>query len=124
MYELTKEFRFDAAHTLERDVDAVGSRRIHGHSYRAEVTLRGSPDPATGMIVDTGALARRLEVARAELDHRFLNDVEGLGPGTLENLAAFVWRTLATETPTLHSVTVLRDSAGERCTYFGPDRRP
>ncbi len=121
MYELTKQFRFDAAHTLERDVDAAGSRRIHGHSYRAQVTLRGRPDPATGMIVDTGELARRLERARSTLDHRFLDEVEGLGPGTLENLAAFVWRTLAPETPALHSVTVVRDSTAERVTYFGGD---
>ena len=53
MYELTKQFRFDAAHTLERDIQAEGSRRIHGHSYRAEVTLRGLPDRHFGMIIDT-----------------------------------------------------------------------
>ena len=51
MHELSKEFRFDAAHTLHRDIDAEGSRRIHGHSYRAEVTVRGRPDPATGMLI-------------------------------------------------------------------------
>jgi 6-pyruvoyltetrahydropterin/6-carboxytetrahydropterin synthase len=57
MFELSKQFRFDAAHTLERSIDTESSRRIHGHSYRAEVTVRGRADPATGMIVDLG-LAR------------------------------------------------------------------
>ncbi|MFX8949750.1 6-carboxytetrahydropterin synthase, partial [Acinetobacter baumannii] len=47
MFELSKEFRFDAAHTLERVIDTESSRRIHGHSYRAEVVLRGHPDPQT-----------------------------------------------------------------------------
>jgi 6-pyruvoyltetrahydropterin/6-carboxytetrahydropterin synthase len=41
MFELSKQFRFDAAHTLERSIDTESSRRIHGHSYRAEVTVRG-----------------------------------------------------------------------------------
>jgi 6-pyruvoyl-tetrahydropterin synthase len=41
MFELSKQFWFDAAHTLNRSIDAESSRRIHGHSYRAEVTVRG-----------------------------------------------------------------------------------
>ena len=56
MYELSKQFRFDAAHTLDRVVQTESSRRIHGHSYRGEVTLRGRPDPVSGMIVDVGIL--------------------------------------------------------------------
>jgi 6-pyruvoyltetrahydropterin/6-carboxytetrahydropterin synthase len=119
MYELTKQFRFDAAHTLEREVQTEGSRRIHGHSYRAEVTLRGRPDPATGMIIDTGLLARKLEQAREALDHRFLDEINDLGPGTMENLCAYIWRKLEDEITNLHCVTVLRDSTEDRVTYFG-----
>ena len=54
MYELSKQFRFEAAHTLQRVIDAEPSRRIHGHSYRAEVFLRGEPDPQSGMMMDLG----------------------------------------------------------------------
>ncbi len=60
MWELSKTFRFEAAHTLERKIDGGPSRRIHGHSYRAEVTVRGEADPTTGMVVDLGALERAL----------------------------------------------------------------
>ncbi len=119
MYELTKQFRFDAAHTLEREIETEGSRRIHGHSYRAEITLRGRPDPTTGMIIDTGLLARKLEQARDALDHRFLDEINELGPGTLENLCAYIWRKLEDDVANLHSVAVLRDSTDERVTYFG-----
>jgi 6-pyruvoyltetrahydropterin/6-carboxytetrahydropterin synthase len=122
MYELTKWFAFDAAHTLERTINADGSRRIHGHSYRAEVTLRGLPDPISGMLMDTSRLEAVLAGAREALDHRFLDEVEGLGPGTLENLAAFVWRRLDGAAPGLHSVTVFRDSTGDRVRYFGAAR--
>ena len=77
MFELSKQFRFEAAHTLERAIDAEGSRRIHGHSYRAEVVIRGKADPNTGMVVDLGLFERALEVARLGLDHHFLDDVPG-----------------------------------------------
>ena len=120
MFELAKQFRFDAAHTLDRAVAAEPSRRVHGHSYRAEVTLRGEPDPASGMLVDLGLLERRLAAAREALDHRLLDEVPGLGPATLENLAAWIWRAVAPTCPGLARVSVFRDSAGDACSYFGP----
>ncbi len=123
MFEITKEFRFDAAHTLQRQIEAEGSRRVHGHSYRAQVTLRGSADPATGMVMDLGQLAERLDIVRRRLDHRLLDEVPGLGPATMENLCSFIWRGLEAELPALHSVAVLRDSTAERVSYFGDRTR-
>lgn len=119
MWELTKSFRFDAAHTLERDIDTASSRRVHGHSYRAEVTLRGEPDPKTGMVIDFGLLEKTLATAREGLDHRMLDDVPDLGPATMENLAAWIWRRLAPVTKGLVKVTVFRDSQEESVTYRG-----
>jgi 6-pyruvoyltetrahydropterin/6-carboxytetrahydropterin synthase len=123
MHELCKQFRFDSAHTLQRKVDAEPSRRIHGHSYRAEVAVRGTPDPGTGMLVDLGLLERALAKLHEQLDHHFLDEVEGLGPATLENLARWIWDRLDTEFPGLARVTVLRDSSGDSCSYFGPSPR-
>ncbi len=121
MYELAKQFRFEAAHTLpRRAVDTEPSRRIHGHSYRAKVVVRGIPDPATGMVVDLGLFERVLEQARDGLDHRFLDEVADLGPATMENLAAWIWRAVTPVCPGLARVTVHRDSNAESCTYFGP----
>jgi 6-pyruvoyltetrahydropterin/6-carboxytetrahydropterin synthase len=119
MFELSKQFRFEAAHTLERVVDAEGSRRIHGHSYRAEVVIRGEADPKTGMVVDLGLFERALEVARLGLDHHFLDDVLGLGPATLENLSLWIWRKVSGTCGSLARVTVYRDSTGDACSYFG-----
>ena len=61
MFELTKQFRFEAAHTLQRAIGTEGSRRVHGHSYRAEVAVRGVPDQASGMIVDLGLFDQSLQ---------------------------------------------------------------
>lgn len=121
MWELSKTFLFESAHTLNRVVDREASLRIHGHSYRAQVTVRGRPDPETGMVVDLGRFEAALGLARDGLDHRLLDEVQGLGPATLENLAAWIWRTAGESIATIHRVTVYRDSTGDMCAYFGPD---
>ena len=120
MFELSKQFRFEAAHTLERVIGADGSRRVHGHSYRAEVAVRGVPDPKTGMIVDLGLFDLSLQTVREGLDHHFLDDIAGLGPATLENLAVWIWRALVDGGVTPSRVTVARDASGEACLYTGP----
>jgi 6-pyruvoyltetrahydropterin/6-carboxytetrahydropterin synthase len=119
MYELSKEFRFDAAHTLRRTVDAEPSSRIHGHSYRAEVVIRGCPDSETGMVIDLGLLDQALQEARDSLDHRFLDEINDLGPATMENLSVWIWRRLAPKFPDLWRVTVRRDSDAGACTFYG-----
>lgn len=123
MYELSKQFRFDAAHTLERVIETESSRRIHGHSYRAEVVVRGRPDPTSGMIVDLGLFERALGEARDMLDHRFLDEMNDLGPATMENLSAWIWRKVEPICPGLHRVILYRDSSGDMCTYFGEEEQ-
>ena len=121
MFELSKQFRFDAAHTLERSIDTESSRRIHGHSYRAEVTVRGLPDPVTGMVVDRGLLERTMADARDALDHRFLDEINDLGPATMENLSRWIWERLSPVIGNLFKVSVYRDSSGEACSYWGEE---
>jgi 6-pyruvoyltetrahydropterin/6-carboxytetrahydropterin synthase len=122
MFELSKQFRFDAAHTLECEIDAEANRRIHGHSYRAEVTVRGMPDAKSGMLIDLGLFERALEDVQQALDHRMLNDIQGLGPATLENLSAWIWKNLTPKIKDLSKVAVYRDSSGDACVYRGPHK--
>ena len=119
MFELSKQFRFDAAHTLERTIETESSRRIHGHSYRAEVMIRGERDPASGMVMDLGLFARALDDAHDALDHRFLDEINDLGPATMENLCVWIWRRLKPSVPALARVTAYRDSSGDACAYDG-----
>jgi 6-pyruvoyltetrahydropterin/6-carboxytetrahydropterin synthase len=121
MYELSKTFVFDAAHTLNDTTDPEATRRIHGHSYWAEVTIRGTPHPETGMIIDLGVFEKRLNEIRSELDHRFLNEVPNLDPVTVENLCAWIWTKLSSTFSTLHKITISRKSFNNRCTYYGPE---
>jgi 6-pyruvoyltetrahydropterin/6-carboxytetrahydropterin synthase len=121
MWELTKSFGFEAAHALTGTTLGAASEEIHGHSFRAEITVRGTPDPATGMIVDLGIFERNISALRDTLDHEFLNKIEGLERPTLENLARFIWERVETNGQ-LVRVTVRRDSCFEACSYFGPQQ--
>lgn len=117
MFELSQRFFFDAAHTLLRDVEAEGSRRIHGHTYHAEVSVAGTPDSQTGMIADLGVLQQAIAALRPKLDHHLLDEVPGMGPPTLENLCLFIWRELVPAVPGLSCVVVERQASGNRCVY-------
>jgi 6-pyruvoyltetrahydropterin/6-carboxytetrahydropterin synthase len=114
-FELSQRFYFDAAHTLHRSYEAEGSRRIHGHTYEAEVTVSGTPDHASGMIVDLALLRKEIERVRSLLDHRFLDEVDGLGPATLENLTLFIRDQMITSFANLNSVMVERRASGDKC---------
>ena len=119
MWELTKSFRFEAAHALPGTTFGEASEEIHGHSFRAEVSVRGTPDPATGMVVDLGLLERSLADVQKMLDHKLLNKVEALGAPTLENLSRFIWERVQ-HAGKITRVSVYRDSCNESCSYFGP----
>lgn len=119
MFELSQTFTFDAAHTLKRQVspeEAAGSRRIHGHTYTAEVAVRGPRDAATGMVVDLAVLRAALAEVRSQLDHHLLDEVPGLGTPTLENLCVFIFDEAIARIPQVCMVSVSRP-AGDRCVY-------
>jgi 6-pyruvoyltetrahydropterin/6-carboxytetrahydropterin synthase len=113
--ELSQRFYFEAAHSLRRTMESEGSLRIHGHTYEAEVTVAGTPDPETGMVVDLAYLRQQIAAVRELLDHRFLDEVPGLGPATLENLCGFIAARLSAALPGLAAVMVERRASGDRC---------
>jgi len=117
--ELSYRFGFDAAHYFAHFPSGHPNQGTHGHSFQVEVALRGEPDPRTGFIVDFAELEQACADVHRALDHRLLNDVEGLGPPSLENLCVWIWRRLTSRFPSLSRVTVRRDSAGQSCTYSG-----
>ena len=120
MFELSQSFYFESAHTLRRRVErneADGSRRVHGHTYTAEVTVRGPLDPATGMLVDLAVLRAAIAAVRERLDHHFLDEVPGLSTPTLEHLCVFIHEHVRAAVPGVARVSVARQSSGDRCVY-------
>jgi 6-pyruvoyltetrahydropterin/6-carboxytetrahydropterin synthase len=115
IYELSQTFYFEAAHSLERMIDAEPSRRIHGHTYHAEVVLAGPLSPESGMVIDLGFFRKEIERVRAMLDHRFLDEVPGIGPATLENLCSYLVDQFKDALPQLSHVAIERPASGDKC---------
>lgn len=115
--EITKSFTFEAAHRFAQMPEGHPYRRMHGHSFEAEVTLSGEPDAEMGWVTDFAEVDRALDDVRAALDHRLLNEIEGLANPSLENLAMWIAERLRPALPGLTRVTVRRPSCGEACTF-------
>lgn len=118
--EIFKEFSFDAAHRLPNVPPDHKCARLHGHTYRLEVWVRGPVDPKLGWVLDFGDLKRVVQPVMAQLDHVCLNDVPGLENPTSENLARWIWRALVAELPGLCRI-VVRETRSSGCVYDGRD---
>ena len=116
--ELTKEFRFEAAHSLPNVPKGHKCARLHGHSFRVEITVRGAVDPKTGWLMDFGELKELFRPLEEQLDHRFLNEVPGLENSTSENIAKWIWEKLRPKLAALHQVTV-HETCTSKCVYKG-----
>jgi 6-pyruvoyltetrahydropterin/6-carboxytetrahydropterin synthase len=103
---IRKSFTFEAAHVLPNHPGKCS--RLHGHSYRLDVTLAGplQPDgPAAGMVEDFEVVSRVVKAAViAELDHRSLNEL--IENPTAENIVRWVWGRLSAELPLLTELTL------------------
>ncbi len=108
MVYLTRRERFNAAHRLynpgwteEKNAEIFGkcaNSNFHGHNFELFVTVKGTPDPETGFVVNAHHLSKLIKSDIIEqLDHRNLNvDVEfmeGILP-TIENIVIAIWEQL------------------------------
>lgn len=117
--ELTKTFRFEAAHRLPHVPADHKCFRMHGHSFQVDVTVAGEVDPATGWLLDYAEITAIVEpLLLRELDHRALNEVAGLENPTSEVLCGWLWRRLQPRLPSLDALTV-HETCTARCTYRG-----
>jgi len=115
-----KDFKFEAAHYLPSAKPGHPNSRVHGHSFRGRIWVQGEPDPETGLIVHFDDLTAAIADARDALDHRFLNEIDGLEAPTLERITIWLWNRLANRLPGLARIEVSRDSCEEGCIYDGP----
>jgi 6-pyruvoyltetrahydropterin/6-carboxytetrahydropterin synthase len=116
--ELVCDYRFEAAHQLPRVPSGHKCARMHGHSYRVAVTICGPVDPQLGWVMDFAEVDAVVRPIIRELDHRVLNEIEGLDNPTCELLAVWLWRRIkgSLDAMTAIEVAETRDS---RCVYRG-----
>src|SRR3954451_16759899 len=112
--EIFKEFSFEAAHRLPFVPEGHKCARLHGHSFKVEVHVSGDVNPATGWFMDCGDIKAAFKPLDAQLDHHYLNEVEGLENPTSENLAAWIWHRLEAALPGLSRI-VVRETCTSGC---------
>ncbi len=118
MYELIHTIRFESARRLTKVPPGHPCGNLYGLAFYLDIHVEGEPDPATDFVIDFGEIEAAFAPLRAQLDHRFLNEIEGLSNPTSEVLVRWIWERLAPVLPAL-SKLVLRENDVSRVAYRG-----
>jgi 6-pyruvoyltetrahydropterin/6-carboxytetrahydropterin synthase len=116
--DVFKTFTFEAAHRLPNVPEGHKCARLHGHSFRVEVHVAGPVDSLTGWVMDFAEIKAAFDPVHEALDHRYLNDIEGLENPTSENVARYIWAALKPRLPGL-SQLVVHETCTAGCIYRG-----
>lgn len=116
--ELYRRFQIEAAHWLPNVPENHKCRRLHGHSFHIEIRVEGAIGEETGWVMDFSELKAAFQPLFEQLDHRCLNDVEGLENPTSENLAVWIFDRLKPTVPMLTEVSVA-ETCNAGCVYRG-----
>lgn len=115
---LTKTFRFEAAQTLPKAPQGHKCREMHGHSFKIEISVEGEVDPETGWLYDHAEISAAMKPLLKQLDHAYINEIEGLENPTIENMAAWFWKRLEPGCPGLCEI-VIHETPTARCVFRG-----
>jgi len=116
--KLSKTFSFEAAHDLPTFPDGHKCRRLHGHSFKFDVVVEGEVAPEKGYLIDYGDIKVAAAPIIKQLDHYYLNDIEGLANPTSEVLAKWLYGKLKPALPMLSAIVVY-ETCTSMCEYSG-----
>lgn len=114
--EIFREFTFEAAHRLPKVPPGHKCARLHGHSFKVTVHVSGPVDES-GWVMDFAEIKDAFAPLHSQLDHHYLNEVEGLENPTSEVLSRWIWDRLAGTLPL--SQVVVRETCTSGCVYRG-----
>src|SRR4051794_39397020 len=101
-----KSFTFEAAHRLPNVPPEHKCARLHGHSFHVEVHVEGDVGDESGWVLDFADIRDAFAPVHDALDHRYLNEIDGLENPTSERLAEWIWDRLAPALPRLSEIGV------------------
>ena len=115
-----KEFMIEAAHRLPGLPEGHKCARVHGHSFKVAIHVTGPVGEDTGWVIDFADIETSFMPVYEQLDHHYLNEIEGLENPTSEVLARWIWNKLKPQLPILSKV-VVNETCTTGCIYAGED---
>ena len=116
--DIFKVFTLEAAHRLPHVPAGHKCARLHGHSFRVEIHVSGPVDPHSGWVMDFADIKSAFQPLYDQLDHHYLNEVDGLDNPTSERLAAWIWERLKPALQLLSEV-VVHETCTTGCRHRG-----
>jgi 6-pyruvoyltetrahydropterin/6-carboxytetrahydropterin synthase len=116
--EIYKTFQIEAAHRLPNVPEDHKCYRLHGHSFRITLHVEGDVGDDSGWVMDFAEVKAVFQPLYDQLDHHYLNDIEGLENPTSEVLAKWIWNRVK---PDLHNLSkvVVEETCTSGCVYSG-----
>ncbi len=105
--QIFRSFSFDAAHRLPKVPEGHKCSNLHGHTFKIELYLSGEVSDERGWIVDFSEIKKIFKPLLEQLDHHYLNDIEGLENPTSENIAVWIWEKVKPKIPLLCKIIVM-----------------
>jgi 6-pyruvoyltetrahydropterin/6-carboxytetrahydropterin synthase len=115
---LSKDFEFESAQSLPQFPEGHKCRKVHGHSFKITISVRGPVDEASGIFYDHAVISDAMRPIVEQLDHAYLNDIVGLENPTIELMTRWFWEKLKDQLPGLYEI-VLHETPRARCVYRG-----
>ena len=116
--DIFRVFQVEAAHHLPNVPPGHKCARLHGHSFRIEVHVTGPVGEHDGWVMDFADLRRTFQSVFDQLDHHYLNEIDGLENPTSENLAKWIWQQLDVDLVGLSKI-VVQETCNAGCIYYG-----
>ena len=116
--KIYKEFTFEAAHRLPNVPEGHKCARLHGHSFLVRILVEGPVGDESGWVMDFGDISTAFKPVWEQLDHYYLNDIDGLENPTSENLARWIWQRLQPRLPERAEIEI-RETCTSGCRYQG-----
>ena len=117
IFEITKQFTFEAAHYFPNMPEGHIYKKIHGHSFVVEVTFSGKKNKDNQWVTDFDELSKSLNEIKKKLDHKCINDIKEIGLPSLENISSWIAKQLQKKYSNVLSIKLSRPSCGEYCLY-------
>lgn len=99
-----KQFTFDSAHFLPNVPSEHKCRQIHGHTYQLTIFIQGPLDAHLGWVDDFAVIKNEVKKIIEIVDHKMLNNIEGLENPTCELLAKWLWDQIRMKIPLLKKI--------------------